>query len=303
MSSDRAPLVSVAIPLFKSKRFLNCIVGNIEAIDYPNIEIIISDRHGADETIDLLYHRFGDDPRFEFIKSSDQLNWVHHYNLLLRIASGQYFLWMPHDDVYPSNYIPELVTTLEQRPEAILAFGRMEHIYLDGSPLTHRRVLPPPISDQEPWSFGLALRILLWGAGRPFRGLFRRDVVVESGLYIRPTHETVIADVLWGFALSLKGRFCFVPSCTCQKRRYPDSTHMNWRVGIRHRISTFLVSHSYLRDLCSSRTEVLFGTLFSFVWHLNRAAGTTVPGSNLVRKSTGKFLKWIVLYKMRGVTA
>src|SRR4051794_13973408 len=98
MPSPALPLVSIAIPLFQSRPFLSVIIDNIETITYPQVEILVSDRHCADDTIDLLACHFTGDPRLRFLKSRDRLNWIEHYNLLLRAAAGKYFLWMPHDD-------------------------------------------------------------------------------------------------------------------------------------------------------------------------------------------------------------
>ena len=39
------PLVTVGIPLYRSARFLPSIIENLEALDYSNMEILISDRH------------------------------------------------------------------------------------------------------------------------------------------------------------------------------------------------------------------------------------------------------------------
>ncbi len=106
---DQGPLVSVGIPLYKSRGFLSNIIENVEAVAYRNIEIIISDRHGEDDAIEALRRRFGHDSRVRFIKRHDRIDWVDHYNALLRQFTGKYFLWMPHDDIYPADYIDELV--------------------------------------------------------------------------------------------------------------------------------------------------------------------------------------------------
>ena len=160
MPLSKFPLVSVAIPLFKSQRFLDCIIGNIAAIDYPNLEVIISDRHCADDAIELLTDRFRADQRIRFIKGSDQLNWVDHYNLLLQIASGQYFLWMPHDDLYPSDYIPQLVSVLESQPDAVLAYGRLEAVHLDNRSISWSLHPDLPLAQDEPRSLRVTLRLL-----------------------------------------------------------------------------------------------------------------------------------------------
>src|SRR5262245_23801043 len=197
--SAQLPLVSVAIPLFQSRRFLDGIIGNIDAIDYPNLEVIISDRHCADDTIERLAERFKSDRRIRCLKAADRLNWVEHYNLLLRMASGRYFLWMAHDDYYPSNYVSQLVFCLESRPDVVLAYGRLETVDLDDRPTSWSARSELPVVEER-WSLRVALKLLFfWNIWMPCRGVFRRDVVMQSGLFIRPTYETSDSDAYWLF--------------------------------------------------------------------------------------------------------
>ncbi|MFC1814295.1 glycosyltransferase family 2 protein [Thermodesulfobacteriota bacterium] len=297
-SVSRDPLVSVAIPLFQPQRFLDNIIENVDAIAYKNVEIIISDRHCADDTIDFLYGRYGNDPRFRFIKRNDQINWVDHYNTLLRQFAGKYFLWMPHDDIYPGNYISLLVSCLEEHPDAICAFGRMEEVNLASSPLP-TIFKPPPIPIEESWSFRMTLKLFYSGQlGIGFRGLFRRDIIVESAFFIPHTFEDVNADVCWMFGLSLKGRFLYVPDCFCKKRRYPSSTSAQWRFGIRSLLSQVIVLRSYMKDSCSSCIEVQIGTLLIFFkslyFFLKKKTGVFLPQpvEEAIRKFVYRALYW-----------
>jgi len=299
MPSSECPLVSVAIPLFKSRRFLDCIIGNIEAIDYPNIEVIISDRHCADDAIELLADRFSDDLRIRCLKATDQLNWVEHYNFLLRVASGRYFLWMPHDDSYPPDYISQLVSYLETHPDAVLAYGRLEVAHLeDERPIPW--VLHPvqPLGQNEPWSLRAALRLLLfWSVCvPPFRGVFRRESVVQSGLFIRSTYETVAADEYWVFGLGLKGRLGFVPSCHCTKRVSSTGTSAQWGPRrIRHITNGGRVLCSYIRDLVPRRREACYGIMMVFLWTTLRMIGLFTRRRRWIsesrRSSLRKFLE------------
>src|SRR5215510_3322359 len=191
----KQPLVSVGIPLYRSRGFLEIIIQNIEAIGYTNVEIIISDQHLLDDTLEVLRERFGSDARFRFLEGNDGLNWVENYNLLLRRSTGKYFLWMAHDDSFPSNYIGELVSALEEHPDAVLAFGRVEQISLDGF-LPTFPFSPPPILPDEHWSICCSLRVLtLWQLWIAFRGVVRREVVERSDLYIRQTYRNIRADI------------------------------------------------------------------------------------------------------------
>jgi glycosyltransferase involved in cell wall biosynthesis len=275
------PLVSVGIPLYRSSRVLDIIVANIEAIEYPNVEILVSDRHLFDGALEALEARYGADARFRFLEGRDELDWVGNFNLLLRSARGRYFVWMAHDDTFSPNYVGDLVAALEARPDAVLAFGEVEQVSLDGFLPTFPFV-PPPVSPDEPWTLASSLRVLtLWQLWIPFRGVFRRDVVEATGLYVRPTYRNIRADMYWVFGLSLKGRLCFVPSCRCTKRFYESSTGAGWRFTLRQSLDACRVLRSYLEDHARSRRDSLAGQAVVFAWCLTQGALPTKLARNL----------------------
>lgn len=252
--SHDPPLVTVAIPLYRSKPFLDIILANLDALDYPNLEVIISDRHSLDDALAVLKGRYGDDPRFGFLQANDELDWIAHYNLLLKTGTGDYFVWMPHDDSYPSSYIPLLAECLNANPDALLAFGRMEKIGLDGEPFAEQ--YPPPPDLPSEWSTRAALRLFRsWHIGIPFRGLFRRQPIVAAELYIRRTYDTALADCWWVFGVALLGRLCYVPEAHCCKRLYPWSRGAAWRYDLGQIVDSFLVLQNYVNALIPRRTE------------------------------------------------
>lgn len=265
----RQPLVSVGIPLHRSRRFLDVIVENIEAaLAYDNVEVIVSDRHEEDDALAVLRRRFGVDRRFRFLSATDGLTWVEHYNLLLREARGKYAVLLAHDDSYPSTYIGELVVALEARSDAVLAFGRVELRSLDGFP-PPPPFSPPPVPARADWTLGASLRMLmLWQLWFAFRGMVRREVVQQSNLYLRGTRGNVRADIYWVFGLSLQGQLLYVPSCTCTKRFYRTSTGAQWRYGVHESLDACRVLRSYLNDFAASRRDAVIGQLVLFPWCL-----------------------------------
>ena len=68
------PLVTIAFSLYRSMRFWPVILANIATFDYPNLEIIISDRHCFDDALGQLRDRFQDDARFRFLSAHDQID-------------------------------------------------------------------------------------------------------------------------------------------------------------------------------------------------------------------------------------
>jgi glycosyltransferase involved in cell wall biosynthesis len=272
MDNEIAPLVSLALPLYKSKRFLEIITANLDTLSYPNLEILISDRHCADDTLEVLHARYGHEPRVRFFRARDELNWIEHYNFLLGVAQGKYFLWMPHDDLYPSNYLSVLVNSLEKNPAALLAYGWVEGHDENGS-IT---IYPPaaPFSNDDAWTTRLVLRLCLVGElWVGFRGVFRRDLVMQKKLFMQPTPETAGADVIWLIALALAGRFCWVPELAVRKRFYPTSTHKQWKpYTFRQTLQESSALRVILLDSASTFRAKARGILVFLFWGILRSS-------------------------------
>ncbi|GAB2786713.1 hypothetical protein GCM10027275_34050 [Rhabdobacter roseus] len=226
-----APLVSVAIPLYRSKRFVRVIKHNVRRLRLPNVEILISDRHSEDDALDLLRQELGDDPRIRFLQTNDGIGWVDHYNALLQQASGRYFMWMPHDDTFPAGYVADLVHDLERHPEAWLSFGNMYAIHKEKKTKL-LSYLPDNLNyNHKPWHPLHSVRLAAtYNPGIAFRGVFRRDRVLAHNLLIRhSTPNDQYADLYWVFALGLHGKLFYNTRQLCVKLHYTNSTHYHWK--------------------------------------------------------------------------
>ena len=240
------PLVTLALPLYKSSRFFDIIVKNLETLAYANLEILVSDRHCADDALERLRARFGHDARFRFMPARDEINWVEHFNVLLCAATGEYFFWMMHDDSYPSNYLDALIAPLEQFPDAVLAYGSLEALREDGS---HQLYRPDASfagvgkwSQREIWRRFLADHLIL-----AVRGVYRRELALQHGTLILPTRDLFAADFLWTFATAFIGRWVCVPEVVVQKRFYATSALGHWKTHTaRHTFSEMAVLWRYL---------------------------------------------------------
>jgi glycosyltransferase involved in cell wall biosynthesis len=221
------PLVTNAIPLYRSKRFVEIIISNIEAIDYPNIEILISDHHQYDDAIGILEERLRNDPRVTIIKTKNELNYAQHYNMLLSLGRGKYFRWMPHDDSYPKCCLKEMVEILESHPEVVLVNGPWHALDDNGKVIEKNQ---PGKSRLGYWSFETSLLVAFGGyEGHAFKGLFRRDVAVGKGIWLFDTERIISPERCWEFAMSLVGEFYNYESFEYHKRYYPGSTKHTWQ--------------------------------------------------------------------------
>ena len=251
------PKVTVAVPLYHSAQFLPIVTETLRGFAYPNLEFLISDRHCKDDAIERIQKLFAADSRFRFLVAGDELDWVAHYNLLLREASGDYFVWVSHDDSYSTDFVEKLVEVLEKQADAVVAYARAERIDMTGQPIHHIAAKIPRASlTPGPLT---AYRIALSG-GLQFHGLFRRKWLLDRKLWIRPTIQNIASDMLWIFTLAMLGKAVYVNDCVLRKRYYSTSTHKGWRASMRgHHIWNFArVGRSYAEDYVSSRAQRLF---------------------------------------------
>jgi hypothetical protein len=254
------PLVTVACPLYRSAPHVETIAANIDRITYAPVEVLISDRHLLDDAIDRLAERYRDDARVRIIRDPDGADWVAHYNALVRAARGTYFCWMPHDDEYAPGYIESLAAGLDAAPDAILAFGVMES-ESRGRPVIMPPFTPAPTRPDEPPSPGLSLRLHYhWDLSYAMRGLFRRERMLAADLTLPRTDQLIFADVCWLFAMSLHGRFVFVPDARCRKVHYPSGASAAWTFGVRQAIDEWRTMRAAIARAPAPRRDRIAAT-------------------------------------------
>lgn len=282
---DTTPLVTLALPLYKSRRFLDIITANLDTITYPHLEILISDRHSADDAIDVLETRYSGDARFHFLRAHDELSWVEHYNTLLRAGTGKYFLWMPHDDSYPANYVTTLVQALERAPDAIAAYSQLIGVASDGTRNTIHS--EPPFRRDSLWTWHNAVTLFLDGElWQVMRGLFRRDQLIGQNLFLTPTRDNNAADMVWLFAVACTGRIVWKPDTWCEKRFYGDSTHALWKPHTwRHSLAEIPALHKNLVANQSVRTARLRGGFLVLLWAVIRLGRNALDAASIYRAS------------------
>ncbi len=263
MNQRHPPRVTVVIPLYRSRPFIDTIIANIDAMPQSGIEIIISDRHCHDDAIDRLAQHYAEDHRVRCIQQRDGLGWVGHINTLLELAGGEYWRLLPHDDISPPGSLEALIAALDAAPDAVLAYGPTKAVDSEGRHLLERDAPSPhPQQAEEGWTLGLVLQMFWMGyCSGAFKGLIRRRVVMENQLFIRSTEGQIFPEGCWLFALGLLGPFCFVPEAVYIKRYHAASVHAQWQITGRNFSSAAQVMISYLRDLVGPRSARQYGML------------------------------------------
>ena len=125
------PLVTIGIPTYNRpdglKHTLTCAINQ----NYENLEIIVSDNASDDELrIRTIIESF-EDPRVKYFRQTENIGAARNFEFLFNNSSGKYIILMPDDDdYYDNNLISSGVESLEENPEASIAYGTVE--YVDG---------------------------------------------------------------------------------------------------------------------------------------------------------------------------
>ena len=222
-----SPKVSIAIPLYRGLPFVDNLVGDLEGVEYQNLEILFADHHLEDNALEVLRARLVDDPRVRFFESTDQITWFENYNFLMKKATGTYFRLLAQDDRLPPSSISAAVERLEQEPETVLIYGPVDVI--DGSGVV---VFRSQRQRKRHVTHRLIEPLTVFGGWRSdaMLGVVRRGTLADDGLFIEPTWgHTGLSATACQFAISLRGALRYVSAYENQRRVHEDRfTAKHW---------------------------------------------------------------------------
>src|SRR5215510_9331072 len=106
------PLVSVGIPVYNGEPFIREALSSILAQTYSNLEIIISDNASTDGTAAICQEYAARDQRIRYYRNALNTNVNENYRRVLKLSSGDYFIWAAADDVRPKNAVQDCLKVL-----------------------------------------------------------------------------------------------------------------------------------------------------------------------------------------------
>jgi glycosyltransferase involved in cell wall biosynthesis len=122
---NSSPTVSIVIACYNSARFLGEALDSVLAQTYrPKVEIVAVDDGSTDKTADILAQY----PEVRYVYQRNQ-GVSAARNLGIQESTGEYLLFLDHDDRLLPEAIATLVQLLENRPDYAIAVG--EHYYID----------------------------------------------------------------------------------------------------------------------------------------------------------------------------
>jgi glycosyltransferase involved in cell wall biosynthesis len=226
------------MPTYQSERFLEPVLASLAAQTYPNLEILISDDASSDRTIELCEAFVAGRSNATLIRQPKNLGWIGNSNFLLESARSTFAFFAFHDDVLQPHYVEKLVSALEKRPEAALAFSDLLVTEPNG-----RATLRRYTEIEEQRSPAHAACTVLSEVGQwwiPVRGVFRLSAAHRVGGFRRHRAGEFSADWPWLLHMAATGHFVRVPAVLCAKNFRRASLSVGWPRSIKNRIAVNL---------------------------------------------------------------
>ena len=114
--SEHEPLVSIILPTFNRKRYIEGSIRSCLAQTHRNLEVIVVDDTSTDGTQDILARLAAEDPRVKVVTVKGQ-GLPRSLNAGLAQSKGDYLTWFSDDDLYEPEAMATMVQVLEAHPE------------------------------------------------------------------------------------------------------------------------------------------------------------------------------------------
>jgi glycosyltransferase involved in cell wall biosynthesis len=216
-AKSQLPLVSIGLPLFNEEHYVDSALNSLQRLDYPNLEIIVSDNASTDRTFEICQRHAADDKRVHVERAGKNMGVTANFQRVLDLAHGRYFTWAGGHDLWAANLLGECVDALETNESACLAFGSCE--WIGGS--------DEVLQKKSGWSDtrGLApaarLFVVLWGNMNSVMGLMRTDYLRGCGRL----PNLVGGDLVLLSQLALRGEFVHARKTTWFRRETRQERH------------------------------------------------------------------------------
>ncbi len=142
------PLVTIAMPVYKRLDYLVQALESVNAQDYENLDILVSDNGLQKEALDEVLGKHLLRPH-RVRRNEKTYPLIPHFNQLVAEAKGEYFVVLPDDDELAPDYVSVLVEEMESDPLVSLGLARLDVMDDDGVfvPRRTEREDPPKIME------------------------------------------------------------------------------------------------------------------------------------------------------------
>lgn len=213
--------VTIGIPIYRGKLFLEESVASVRDQTYSDIEVILS-VDGPDPECEAICRKFLTDSRFRLVIQPDRLGWTGHTNWLMCQVQTEFWHLHEQDDVIESTFLETLVRYAAAHPEVAAAYTDLRTFGTEDTHMEMSSVIGSPLIRQ------LKLIYEHFSGVAPL-GLIRTEALrMSGGLQVNEV-ENFAADTALMAGLARWGELHRLPLELYRKRVHAESTCATWR--------------------------------------------------------------------------
>jgi len=216
----RSPRVVFGAILFNHAGELREALESVLGQTYQDFAVILVDDGSTDDTGAIAAEYAALDQRVTYVVNPERLgmigNSVRAFELARQMFPGaEYFAWASDHDLWHPRWLQQMVDTLDQHPDVVLAYPKNRRIGRSGEILA-----------RKPWTFETFGMTDAWArvnrsvrkmsAGNMVYGLYRVEALAAAGVYRR----VLVPDRLLMTELAVLGQFRQVPEVLWYRRWY-----------------------------------------------------------------------------------
>lgn len=218
--SSSAPAITVGMPVYNGEPHLEAAIRSVLEQTQTDFELIIADNASTDATQRICESFARADSRVRYLRNPTNIGAARNYNLLARLARSPYFRWANADDLSHRELHARCLAALEQRRDAVLAYGKTQVI--DGQGRVISDCEDSLDLQQESPCERLKAFLDRVGLTNAIYGLMRTSALRRTELM--GNGRLAAADIVLMGSLCLQGKFVEVPERLFFRRMHPGAS-------------------------------------------------------------------------------
>lgn len=258
MDKNLNPKISVLMPVYNCRPFIEESVNSILNQTFEDFEFIIIDDCSTDGTYEYLQTLT--DPRIIIIRKVKNSGYTISLNMGLKMAKGMYIARMDGDDISFPDRFEKQVTFMDENPDIILSGGGYKAIDSDF------KFIPRTSSED------IVLELMSLSPIAHPTAFFRSDILNSNSLQYNTQYEPAEDYKMWTTLVEY-GKLANITDIILHYRIHPNQT-TNLRAKIQ-REKTNLIALEYIKKLSKDHenSEYFCNEIIHSVEDLNKYEG------------------------------
>ena len=219
------PRISIGLPLYNGERYLEETLESVLSQDFTDFELLISDNGSTDSSQAICDAYARKDGRIRYTRLPKNLGAAANYNRVFRMAQGEYFKWIAHDDRIKPSFLSRCIEKFESfEGPPVLIYPKTELIDQNGHVVGEN---PPTMRATSNRPFLRAFEAIqgMGAVADAVFGVFKRNMLTKTrliGHFFAADRVVLFEAALLGHIVQLEGEPLF------QRRIHPEmSTKAN----------------------------------------------------------------------------